>query len=166
MPSCLRIGSASTCAWRAPKSVSTCCPDRRSCCDRPGRSGRPLLHLLATLASFGGAHSVVADPDSSSTRGLYPLISYQLPAGHPGWRRCSSLTYSRYARSSRLAIRAPRSGIWYLFSGYRPLGGVSRRESVIASARTLAVMCCDGSLVGRAGRHNPRRVLTSPVLDI
>ena len=31
-------------------------------------------------------------------------------AGHPGWRRCSSLTYSRYARSSRLAIRAPRSG--------------------------------------------------------
>ena len=31
-------------------------------------------------------------------------------AGHPGWLRCFSLTYSRYARSSRLAIRAPRSG--------------------------------------------------------
>ena len=31
-------------------------------------------------------------------------------AGHPGWRRCSSLKYSRYSRSSRLAIRAPRSG--------------------------------------------------------
>src|SRR5688572_15064357 len=30
-------------------------------------------------------------------------------AGHSGSRRCSSLTYSRYARSSRLAIRAPRS---------------------------------------------------------
>src|SRR5204862_4867199 len=28
------------------------------------------------------------------------------------WLRCSSLTYSRYARSSRLAIRAPRSGTY------------------------------------------------------
>src|SRR5437667_11498639 len=27
---------------------------------------------------------------------------------HPAWLRCSSLTYSRYARSSRLATRAPR----------------------------------------------------------
>ena len=27
---------------------------------------------------------------------------------HPGWLRCSSLTYARYARSSRLASRAPR----------------------------------------------------------
>src|SRR6266851_2473137 len=32
-------------------------------------------------------------------------------AGHPAWRRCSSLKYSRYSRSSRLASRAPRSGI-------------------------------------------------------
>ena len=31
-------------------------------------------------------------------------------AGHPGWLRGSSLTYAEYARSSRLAIRAPRSG--------------------------------------------------------
>ncbi len=29
-------------------------------------------------------------------------------AGHPGGRRCSSLRYSRYPRSSRLASRAPR----------------------------------------------------------
>src|SRR5213594_2839531 len=36
--------------------------------------------------------------------------SHNSRAGHPGWLRCSSLTYSRYARSSRLAIRAPRSG--------------------------------------------------------
>ena len=28
------------------------------------------------------------------------------PALHPGWLRCSSLKYSRYSRSSRLAIRA------------------------------------------------------------
>src|SRR5438552_7380614 len=27
---------------------------------------------------------------------------------HPGWLRCSSFEYSRYAHSSRLAIRAPR----------------------------------------------------------
>ncbi len=31
-------------------------------------------------------------------------------AGHPAWRRCSSLTNPRFARSSRLASRAPRSG--------------------------------------------------------
>ena len=30
------------------------------------------------------------------------------PALHPGWLRCSSLKYSRYSRSSRLAIRAHR----------------------------------------------------------
>ena len=36
--------------------------------------------------------------------------SHDSRAGHPGWLRCSSLTYSRYARSSRLASRAPRSG--------------------------------------------------------
>src|SRR5262245_12743646 len=28
---------------------------------------------------------------------------------HPRWLRCSSLKYSRYSRSSRLAIEAPRS---------------------------------------------------------
>ena len=32
-------------------------------------------------------------------------------AGHPASRRCSSLRYSRYPRSSRLAIRAPRPGL-------------------------------------------------------
>ena len=36
-------------------------------------------------------------------------------AGHPAWRRCSSLEYSRYARSSRLASRAPRSEIRITF---------------------------------------------------
>jgi len=33
-------------------------------------------------------------------------------AGHPGWRRCSSLKYTPYSRSSRLASRAPRSGTY------------------------------------------------------
>ncbi len=32
-------------------------------------------------------------------------------AGHPASRRCSSLRYSRYPHSSRLAIRAPRPGL-------------------------------------------------------
>ena len=30
------------------------------------------------------------------------------PAMHPAWLRCSSVAYSRYSPSSRLAIRAPR----------------------------------------------------------
>src|SRR5437762_13332501 len=33
-------------------------------------------------------------------------------AGHPRWLRCSSLKYVQYSRSSRLAIGAPRSGIY------------------------------------------------------
>jgi len=33
-------------------------------------------------------------------------------AGHPASLRCSSLRYSQYPRSSRLAIRAPRSGTY------------------------------------------------------
>ena len=64
--------------------------------------------------------------------------SHNSRAGHPGWRRCSSLTYSRYARSSRLAIRAPRSGIWYLFSGYRPLAAtVHRRRWGVNGSRQI-----------------------------
>ena len=59
--------------------------------------------------------------DLLSTSGLYRLNESVFRAGHPGWRRCSSLEYSRYARSSRLAIRAPRSEIHYRFSRYRPL---------------------------------------------
>ena len=38
--------------------------------------------------------------------------SHNSRAGHPGSRRCSSLKYARYSRSSRLAIRAPRSGTY------------------------------------------------------
>src|SRR5690606_14947787 len=45
--------------------------------------------------------SLVSRPASSS---------HYSRAGHPVWLRCLSLAYSRYARSSRLASRAPRSG--------------------------------------------------------
>ena len=40
-----------------------------------------------------------------------PKYAHVFLAGHPASRRCSSLEYSRYSRSSRLAIRAPRSGL-------------------------------------------------------
>ena len=42
-------------------------------------------------------------------------------AGHPDSLRCSSLPYSRYARSSRLAIRAPRSGTYATIHAARTL---------------------------------------------
>ncbi len=57
-----------------------------------------------------------------------PLVScprgsrHNSRAGHPGWRRCSSLKYSRYSRSSRLAIRAPRSGTYAAIHADRALG--------------------------------------------
>ena len=60
-------------------------------------------------------------------------------AGHPGWLRCSSLRYSRYPRSSRLAIRAPRSEIRCTTDTDRPLGcwrcatHVSEERDTIAS---------------------------------
>jgi hypothetical protein len=43
--------------------------------------------------------------------------SHNSPAGHPGSRRCSSFTYGQYAHSSRLAIRAPRSGTYTTHHG-------------------------------------------------
>ena len=49
-------------------------------------------------------------------RQLVARISYSSSAsraGHPGWRRCASLEYVEYARSARLASRAPRSEIHY-----------------------------------------------------
>src|SRR5947208_9085948 len=52
--------------------------------------------------------------------------SHNSRAGHPGWLRCSSLTYSRYARSSRLAIRAPRSGTYATNHCYGTLAGADR----------------------------------------
>ena len=59
--------------------------------------------------------------------------SHNSRAGHPGWLRCSSLTYSRYARSSRLAIRAPRSGTYATNHGDRTLA--ARGESPPAFGR-------------------------------
>ena len=46
-----------------------------------------------------------------------PKYAHVFRAGHPASRRCSFLAYSRYARSSRLAIRAPRSGLLLPYFG-------------------------------------------------
>jgi hypothetical protein len=55
---------------------------------------RPILGRLA--------HLVSRNSDSS----------HNSRAGHPVWLRCSSLKYAQYSHSSRLAIRAPRSGTY------------------------------------------------------
>jgi 23S rRNA (cytosine1962-C5)-methyltransferase len=57
--------------------------------------------------------------------------SHNSRAGHPGSRRCFSLRYAQYPRSARLAIRAPRSGIYASHHGSRglapcPLANVTR----------------------------------------
>src|SRR5687767_8818845 len=54
---------------------------------------------------------------------------------HPAWRRCSSLTCARYARSSRLATRAPRRPNWHTYSRTGPeMPGLERREASVAGA--------------------------------
>src|SRR5438874_288982 len=59
---------------------------------------------LVSRNSDSSHNSRAGHPSSTPTR---------LPRRGPrGWLRCSSLTCSRYARSSRLAIRAPRSGTY------------------------------------------------------
>jgi hypothetical protein len=74
---------------------------------------------------------VVVDHIVACPRHLYSVFR----AGHPSstptrlprwgprlWLRCSSLRYSRYPQSSRLAIRAPRSEIRCTIDADRPLG--------------------------------------------
>jgi len=59
---------------------------------------------------------------------------------HPAWRRCSSLTYARYARSSRLAMRAPRRPeMTHLFPDRplaRSIGGVVPKDRTQAPAQS------------------------------
>src|SRR5687767_4124051 len=53
---------------------------------------------------------------------------------HPAWRRCSSLTYARYARSSRLATRAPRRPNWHTYSRTGP--SVPRLVAILGPTAT------------------------------
>ena len=57
--------------------------------------------LLAMIASG-------TPPDVININSFLTLELDGMLVEHPGWLRCSSLTYDRYARSSRLASRAPR----------------------------------------------------------
>jgi hypothetical protein len=75
-------------------------------------------------------------------------------AGHPGWRRCSSLKYSRYSHSSRLASRAPRSGTCASHHVSRGLA-LPEEGSLMDSLATLL-----GSYFERAQRMEERFELT------
>jgi hypothetical protein len=88
-------------------------------------SGYSPFSLVAgvTLANFPVSRPQTFEPLLYGV-GLVPWnrdVSHNSRAGHPGWRRCSSLTYAQYARSSRLAIRAPRSGPYATHHGSRGL---------------------------------------------
>src|SRR5439155_8090502 len=77
---------------------------------------RPLARRGRRVQRVAGSSHLNASNSNSGADLERQLVSrnsdssHKSRAGHPGWLRCSSLTYSRYARSSRLAIRAPRSG--------------------------------------------------------
>src|SRR3989454_1154702 len=81
-----------------------------------------------------------------AVRALVSRVRNSLPtcrAGHPAWRRCSSLKYSRYSRSSRLARRAPRSGI---LASYFALGTLALTMLSLSVARSAAAQVNDKQL--------------------
>src|SRR4029077_7181605 len=62
------------------------------------------------------------------------------PALHPGWLRCSSLRYSRYPRSSRLAIRAhrcPRCATHFQLGTLGPPGDSCDKRPSMAMVRGM-----------------------------
>src|SRR5687768_13439952 len=73
---------------------------------------------------------------------------------HPRWRRCSSLKYSRYSRSSRLASGAPRPS--------RCDAGVSPRAVNLPRMRRLggASLLIIGSIVLGAGPARAQQAIT------
>ena len=93
---------------------------QRGCrCSVWWRPRRPQL-LLGDL----GRHAEVVEPRRVHVSKLVACPGHLqriFRAGHPVWRRCSSVKYSRYAPSSRLASRVPRSGISITNDPDRPL---------------------------------------------
>ena len=76
---------------------------------------------------------------------------------HPAGLRCSSLTYARYARSSRLAGRAPRRhnahlNRWRRGAGPRKMGATSWKRG----AHDCSSMAFDRRRGAAAGRRHPR----------
>jgi AraC-like DNA-binding protein len=65
--------------------------------------GQPPMQYLALWRMQPASRLLVSRPRDSQ---------HKSRAGHPASLRCSSLTNSRFARFSRLAIRAPRSGTY------------------------------------------------------
>src|SRR6478609_7048925 len=57
---------------------------------------------------------------------------------HPAGLRCSSLTYARYARSSRLAGRAPRRPAWRTYFRTGPKRRFPGETIRLGSIRELA----------------------------
>ena len=76
--------------------------------------------MVRIFVRTGQRHTLVACPRH---------LSSDFRTGHPGLRRCSSIKYSRYSQSSRLAIRAPRSEIRCTTDADGPLGSASRLET-------------------------------------
>ena len=79
---------------------------------RPGTPSKDadVQHIASSplLLVADRAHPFIIDIEFRTLR-TRARIRYPLwPPMHPAGLRCSSLTYSRYARSSRLAGRAPR----------------------------------------------------------
>src|SRR5437773_3886243 len=101
------------------------------------------------FAGSAGRAAVPATPVSRNSDS-----SHNSRAGHPGWLRCSSLTYFRYARSSRLAIRAPRSGTYATNHCYGTLVGPIAPRPRSMSRRALL----------RRARHGPTCGEVKPLL--
>ncbi len=73
-------------------------------------------------------------------------------AGHPGWRRCSSLKYWPHSRSSRLASRAPRPSRCDAARPPRTASAARRARPVLALVAPLAFAL---ALAGCAARTAP-----------
>ena len=63
---------------------------------------------LDAVAGESRRHCSEAGRRSATVRARQQITGPSWPPMHPGGRRCSSLSYTPYARSSRLARRAPR----------------------------------------------------------
>src|SRR5438093_1283386 len=111
---------------RPPRRQRPAVFDRAPALGRPVRSVRDVPARSAAARPVARRRPQIRPPDVGAGLGArgeagpvaQPLVSrnsdssHNSRAGHPGLLRCSSPTYSRYARSSRLSIRAPRSGTY------------------------------------------------------
>ena len=102
----------------AGEQQQACGFDQRSTRDRASRSGAE--SDTASPPGLTSHHRCLPAGNLVACHGHFSSASR---AGHPVWRRCSSLKYCRYSHSSRLASRAPRSEIHYWNDRYRPLVG-------------------------------------------